>query len=81
MPGLRCRFLQSGVNAIRQLAEAVIAVLETVIAHDDNAEARFITTLWHANRAGCDRFDVCVAGQGVPMVMTGKEVFYAKLAE
>src|SRR5438309_4784494 len=54
------RVLRSKVDMVREFAEAVIPMLDGVIAHNDDSESRFVTALRHANRPGGYGFNVAV---------------------
>src|SRR5712671_8221844 len=49
---LRWRFLRSKIDAVGQLAKAVITMLHGLIADDDHAQPGFVAALRHADRPG-----------------------------
>ncbi len=66
------------VNAIRQFAEVVEAMLHLVTAHDDDAQAGFAAAQRLADRSRGHGFKIASAGQGVAVIVAGEKMFHAE---
>src|ERR1700704_5935616 len=59
----------------------VIAMLDAIVAHDDDAQPGLVLALRLAYRASGHRFNVAIAGNGIAVVMTGEKIFHAELVK
>src|SRR5437867_7082 len=75
------RGLLRNCDTIRQLAQLVVAVLDSVVAHDRDPHSGLGVLQRLSYRPGGDHLQISVPGQRVAVIVTGDEMPHSELAE